>query len=71
MTEKQTIRNQAIAIASMTPTEMKQHAQKVSMSELSDKVKKDIYRLIDKALGILQEDNIDVMAVSSNIKEAS
>ena len=71
MTEKQTLRNQAIAIASMTPTEMKQHAQKVSMSGLSDKVKKDIYRLIDKALEILQEDSTSIMAVSSNIREAS
>ena len=55
----------------MTPTEMKQHAQKVSMSGLSDKVKKDIYRLIDKALEILQEDSTSIMAVSSNIREAS
>ena len=67
MSEKQILRNQAIAIASMSIPEIRQYAVSVSQSGVSERVKKDTYRLIDKALEILESYNVDAMAVSANI----
>ena len=67
MNKKQILRSQAIAIASMSISEMQDHAKNLYQYGLDSRLESDIRKLIDKAIEILSHENSDAMAVSSAI----
>ena len=69
MNKKAIIRHHTIAIATITAREMNDYYYTVGDSELPSEMKKDIYRILDKALEIIEANSYDVMAVGSEIRE--
>ena len=67
MNKKQILRNQAIAIASMSISEMQDYAKNLYQYGLDSRLESDIRKLIDKAIEILSHDNTDTMVVNSAI----
>ena len=71
MKEIEILRQQIIQIATMSEDELEQYQRRLSLSQISDKAKSFLFKAVDIALTECYKENHDIMAVSSNIKEAS